>query len=583
MSRVAMYTALSGLTAHARRLDVIGNNIANATTTAFKSSRMLFADQFSWALDPGQPPGGTAVGGSNPKQVGLGVQIAATQRDFRGGSMTITGDPRDLAIDGRGFFVVDQGGEQRFTRAGSFRQDSDFRLVTPSGDPVMGYGVDANFNIVPGALTPLTAPINRLSIAQATRNVELRGTLKSDGIVATRGSRTELGATPQTGLTLLPGATPPPGPGNVIEETSLLTQIADPSAAGAALFAAGQRVEIAGARRGKDALDTAVLEVGVATTVRQLMDFLRDALGINPAAGVNPDGSTPGVSLDPAAGRLAIVGNTGTINDLKVDTANIRLVDAGGALVRNPLSSTKTIEATGESARTSLVVYDSLGAPVGVQVGMVLESRGAGGTTWRYEVDSRDNPELSTLVRFGRVSFDNTGQVEGTGAIDIDLDRSAAGAASPQRVSLNLTDGQSGLTATAQPSSMIFAQGQDGARAGVLRSFGINEDGVIEGSFDNGVRRALGQVVLATFANQEGLIAEGDSVFRVGANSGPPQIFTAGAGRGSTIRSGQLEQSNVDISQEFIDMMLTSTGYSASSRVIRTADEMLQQLLVLSR
>src|SRR5207248_6536886 len=107
-STTALYSGLSGLTANARNLDVIGNNIANANTTAFKSSRMLFATQFSRNLSEGTAPS-TFTGGSNPSQIGLGVAIAGTQRDFTTGSLSTTGDQRDLAIDGNGFCIVKRG------------------------------------------------------------------------------------------------------------------------------------------------------------------------------------------------------------------------------------------------------------------------------------------------------------------------------------------------------------------------------------------------------------------------------------------------------------------------------------------
>src|SRR5690606_11960035 len=121
-STTALFTGLSGLTAHSRALDVIGNNIANVNTTAFKSSRTMFAPAFSRTIKIGSEPGDTA-GGSNPRQVGHGVTIAGVQRDFRGGTISPTGDPRDLAIEGEGMFVVGRGEDQFYTRAGAFRRD----------------------------------------------------------------------------------------------------------------------------------------------------------------------------------------------------------------------------------------------------------------------------------------------------------------------------------------------------------------------------------------------------------------------------------------------------------------------------
>ena len=139
------------------------------------------------------------------------------------------------------------------------------------------------------------------------------------------------------------------------------------------------------------------------------------------------------------------------------------------------------------------------------------------------------------------------------------------------------------LTALAAQKSELAATAQDGSPLGTLTAFGVGADGVIIGSFDNGVTRQLGQIALATFTNQEGLIDGGDNLFRSGPNSGNPVITTAGDFGTGGIVSGALELSNVDLGKEFIDMIVTSTGYTASSRVIRTADELLQQLLVLGR
>ncbi|MCA9297940.1 MAG: flagellar hook basal-body protein, partial [Phycisphaerales bacterium] len=123
-SNTALFTGLSGLNANARHIDVIGNNIANSNTTAFKSSRLMFQDQLSHTMRLGTPPA-APHGGTNPYQVGLGVKISGTQRNFSTGALSATGDPRDLAIDGDGLFVVERDGARYFTRDGSFRQNED--------------------------------------------------------------------------------------------------------------------------------------------------------------------------------------------------------------------------------------------------------------------------------------------------------------------------------------------------------------------------------------------------------------------------------------------------------------------------
>src|SRR5690606_11960680 len=134
-STTSLLTGLSGLVANSRRLDVIGNNISNVNTTAFKSNRMHFAPAFSRNISLGTAPGAN-TGGTNPAQVGLGVTVAGTQRNFATGPISPTGIPTDLAIDGDGFFVVQRAGREYYTRAGAFQLNSANELVTISGERV---------------------------------------------------------------------------------------------------------------------------------------------------------------------------------------------------------------------------------------------------------------------------------------------------------------------------------------------------------------------------------------------------------------------------------------------------------------
>ena len=131
--------------------------------------------------------------------------------------------------------------------------------------------------------------------------------------------------------------------------------------------------------------------------------------------------------------------------------------------------------------------------------------------------------------------------------------------------------------------STLVMTTQDGRPAGTLVDFGIDPDGIITATFSNSATQVLGQVALATFTNPEGLIGLTDNTFTVGPNSGdavvaPPR--TVGGGR---IAAGALEGSNVDLSREFIGLINASTGFSANSRVITTADELLQELLLIAR
>ena len=150
-STTALFTGLSGLISNSRRLDVIGNNISNVNTTAFKSNRIQFTPTFSRNFSLGSAPSGS-TGGTNPGQIGLGVTIAGTQRNFNNGAIGATGVATDVAIEGDGFFIVDVAGSRAFTRSGNFVRNPQNELVTQSGARVMGFSVDEQFNVIEGDL-----------------------------------------------------------------------------------------------------------------------------------------------------------------------------------------------------------------------------------------------------------------------------------------------------------------------------------------------------------------------------------------------------------------------------------------------
>ncbi len=582
-STTALFTALTGLNANARQIDVVGNNVANVNTTAFKSSRLLFSTMFSRTLSAGTQPG-DFTGGTNPFQIGLGVATAGTQRNTTAGSISATGDQRDLAIDGGGYFIVDRAGTQVFTRAGAFRTNAANELTTVSGERLQGYSVDSEFNIVPGSLKTLTVPIGSLTLAEATRNVRFSGNLRANGDLPTTGSALRLGPTTTTGFGAIAGASPAPTAPNVLETTTRLVDIEDPLLAGSGtpLFAAGQTLQLRGAEKGGKLIPDASLDITSSTTIDDLTAFLNQALGIE-ATVPNPDGSTPGVSLDPLTGALSVSGNAGTVNDIALDGTDFRLLDPAGTVLRYPFTPSKSASATGESVRTTFIAYDSLGTPVTLDVSMVLDSRSNTGTRWRYFAESGDNAGTALQIGTGTIDFDNLGKLASTAPITVTMDRSGTGAVSPLTINLALSGPEGEVTSLSDDRSSLAAVYRDGSPIGTLSGFAVGADGVLTGSFSNGLTRTIGQVALATFSNPEGLVDAGNNTFEVGANSGPAVIATPGTFGAGQIVGGALELSNVDLSEEFIKLVLSSTGYSASSRVIRTTDDLFQQLLVLGR
>ncbi len=584
-STTALFTGLSGMNANARNIDVVGNNIANVNTTAYKSNRLMFSTVFSRTLGLGNAPTDVS-GGTNPFQIGLGVQAAGTQRNMTSGSVSATGDARDLAIDGGGFFIVNNGDRQAYTRAGAFRQNQYSEIVDISGNRLQGYGVDENYNIETGQLVNLKVPIGERTLAQPTNLAAFSGVLNAGGAIATQGSILNLAGVKDHGLQTISGAAPAPTPPNKVEGATRLIDLENTEAIGTnlPLFAVGQSFDISRAKKGGREVPSSQLEVTATTTMQDLADFLSEALGINTSVPPNPDGKVPGVTVDAANGGLTIVGNTGTANKLDLKPEHMRVLDTDGTVLLSPFKAPTAIAADGESVRTTFLAYDSLGARVSVDVTLTLESQSTGGTTWRYYVESADDSDIQQQLATGTLNFDTRGQLINTEPVSISLDRAGLGAGTPMTFDISFAgDGGSGVTSLASSASTLRAISVDGYEAGTLESYAVGQDGTLVGGFSNGQTRVLGQVVLATFANPEGLVDDGNNLFAAGGNSGSPIVTTPGSFGGGVIIGGALELSNVDLGEEFIKLILSSTGYSASSRVIKTTDDLMQQLLVLGR
>lgn len=205
----ALSTALTGLNAAEATIDVVGNNIANSNTVGFKASEAVFATQFLQTQSLGSAPT-TTSGGTNPRQVGLGTQVADITPDFTQGTIEISASPSDLAIQGDGFFIVEgEQGEQLYTRNGIFTTNSENQLVTVTGNRLLGFGVDDLFQVQTTSLTSIRIPLGAAAVAQPTQNVFLEGTLRPNGELADTAEIIQTGilgdasqAAPTTGPTI---------------------------------------------------------------------------------------------------------------------------------------------------------------------------------------------------------------------------------------------------------------------------------------------------------------------------------------------------------------------------------------------
>ncbi|MCZ6697341.1 MAG: flagellar hook-basal body complex protein [Planctomycetota bacterium] len=551
----ALFTGLSGLNASQFQLDVIGDNIANVNTTAFKSSRTLFQTQFARTLTSGTKPN-DIQGGTNPSQVGLGVVIGTIQRSFSPGALETTGLPSDLAIEGKGFFVLRSPENERvFTRDGTFTLSADNRLINQDGFLVQGFGINDDFELIPGALVDLDIPIGELTTARATTDAKLDGTLNSTGTVATQG-------------TILQSQLLHDAVANPITAATDLTVVRNPG--GAPLLATGNTITINGIKKGGRDVPSEQFVVGTTgTTVGDFLAWMDEVIGIQNAAGVP---GTPGTAVN--AGMLEIRGNVGTENGLSIQIGTL----LSNGTTQLPFSFSETQAANGESGHTSFLVFDSLGTPISVGLTMVLETRAAT-STWRFYAEAEDDTDVMFDVGTGTIEFDAHGQFITAPSNGVIINRVNSGATEPLQFDLDF----SAMSGLAVPRSSLVMSFQDGFSTGTLIEFNVGDDGLITGTFSNGLLQTIGQLAVSTFANPSGLIARSNSIFFVGPNSGEARItapLTLGAGR---IKSGALELSNVDLSREFISLITTSTAFSAASRVISTSDQLLQELLLIIR
>ena len=578
-STTALFTGLSGLLANSSRLDVIGNNIANVNTTAFKSNRMAFAPTFSRNFSLGTAPG-ESTGGSNPGQVGLGVSVAGTQRNFANGAIGATGVNTDLAMEGAGFFIVEGAGERYYTRDGSFIRNPSNDLVTQNGARVLGFDVDDQFNVIEGNLVPLNIPVGTLTLAESTQEVVFNGNLNASGDLGAQGTQ----HTSRAFYSNAGGTIPVDGSVDLSSDIWVSdgvggTTLAFDSGAGGPV-----KITVSGIEKGGKDLGSHTFTYGVdGTTLNDFTGWLDEILGLDSTTiGGESLGGNVGFN---ASGQLVVNGNEGTVQGFDIDTADIVVTGNTGGVggIGQPFIMSQTEDAVGESVRTSFVVYDSLGTPLTIDLSYVLQgTTPSGGTTWEFVAESGDNDATDRLLALGEVNFDSNGRFVSASNQSFSIQR-ANGAVNPLTVNMDFDSGTDSVSSFTDSASNLAAVYQDGSPIGTLGSFSIGEDGTISGSFTNGLTRKIGQVALAKFSNPEGLVDAGDNLFGSGPNSGTPLIAKPrdfGTGR---VVGGALELSNVDLSQEFINMILASTGYSAASRVITTTDELMTQLLALGR
>lgn len=404
---------LSGLTAESTALSTIANNLSNQNTVGYKDKVVLFSDLFYQNIG--------STGSGNPIQVGAGTEVGSMPSLFTQGSVEATGVPTDVAIQGEGFFAVQQNGVVSYTRAGDFSTDVNNFLVTPQGQQVLGYpAVNGVINTGAG-VTPIQLGAGTISPPTATTNVELTTNLNASAAV-------------------------------------------------------------------------------------------------------------------------------------------------------------------GDTFSTPVTVFDSLGASHVLTFTFANTGPGA----WNYsisipaaDVGATGNP---VVLKTGAMAFDANGNLTTPAA---DVTGITATGFTDGASNLNFTwqlynNGAGLMTQVAAPSSTASTN-QNGAGSGALVNFTIGSDGTITGSFSNGKTQALGQLALATFANDDGLQLDGNTDFSPTLASGQAVVGAPGTGGRGSLSGGALELSNVDIATEFANLIVAQRGFEADAKAVTTFDQITQDTIALKQ
>jgi flagellar hook protein FlgE len=321
------------------------------------------------------------------------------------------------------------------------------------------------------------------------------------------------------------------------------------------------------------------LQITSATTVLDLMNFMEESLGIDLSVSGSPGGSISSNS------ELRFTSNAGVHNAVHVPDDAFVLELPDGTIQDVPLNFSNEQLADGVGTTSQMVVFDSLGIPLTVRLTTVLESTTGGVTTYRWFATSPDNQDVTgvdTTVGTGQILFNSAGKFQSATNTQVSVGRTQVASNTPVSFDLDFSQVTSLSNQSNTPGTLQMSS-QDGFPAGTLTSFSITESGRIKGVYSNGVSRDLGQVVMARFINNSGLRQIGDSLWAEGVNSGEPLLDTPGESGIGALTAGAVELSNTDIGQNLIELILASTQYRGGTRVITSAQQLLDELLSLRR
>lgn len=568
----SLYSGVAGLKTHQTRMDVIGNNIANVNTTAYKSSSMTFSELMSQTTQKASGANATTgVGGTNAKQIGLGVKAGAINTAITTqGSAQSTGNPFDIMITGDNFFVVSNGSENFFTRDGSFYVDGAGNLaMTSTGYNVMGWGVDETTgNIKQDTVTALRimSAANMTYPPEATTQANISGILDENDkdVTSANGKTVNLNFFDARGYSYTAKFTFKQSSGTASNEYSMeLTKLLDST---------GAEIDISKVKFGDNSTQTLQTPVTFAGDTyewdgKQLKTKADNKVVADLSAAFNADGTLIDTSNDEAAAKAqqetldaiaAAYGYEGSTDEF----LKLYQKDANGTEVTVETMLGNMAKTT--TAQGDLVLTTDKDKP------MTMDGRFFEGVKVIFDTDTGKLKQVGSNVTDFKTNVDFTPLGGNFSNITIDLSE--------------CTNYDNKGTSTIGATSGDLDGLGTGRRPGDMIGVSIQKDGMIYASYDNGMTKLLGQIATAAFANASGLEKQGDNLYSATLNSGEFDgigvDITAGGGYMST---GHLEMSNVDLSSEFTEMITTQRGFQANSRIITVSDTLLEELTNLKR
>ena len=512
---------LSGLNAAAKSLDVIGNNIANASTVGFKSSQAQFADLYANSLN--------GLSGNNP---GIGVTTSKIAQQFTQGNIETSNNPLDVSINGGGFFRQVVNGAVQYSRNGQFHEDNKHTLVNAQGAQLTGYLSNTAGVIQLGAPVPLTLDKSDLKPVQTTEaNFQLN--LSSAEKVPAKNPFNANDPETYNKQTVL----------NVYDSlgtSHIMTTYYVKTAANTWDVYAG-------------ADNKEVVSAGVAASVNT-----------NEAAIAARDLYTAAVRLapaDPAAVGIAAFNYASAARDAMVEAANVAPANASAEQVEAINTAFQKLDPSGSGTILNMTpdqinqkLADAVLVPAVKAGTLVFDKNGSLNTGAMALMD----PPQTLPFSINLPIFPDTG------------------AQAPMTVTTTFDK-------TTQYGSITndLGSSQNGYSAGSWQRYAIDENGIILGQYSNGKSRAMGQIAMANFASVDGLTPLGNNAWAESSNSGPPQVGVPNAGSMGSLRASSVETSNVDLTAELVNMITAQRVYQANAQTIKTQDGIMQTIVNL--